>query len=61
MTKRCILHCLPPDATVTLNQAAYTGTEGDTTFGDVCVEVLLTGAIQANLIVTLATTTGSAG
>ena len=60
MTRNIFCTVCPPDATVTLTQAAYIGTEGDLAFGDVCVQILLSGDIEANLIVSLATATGAA-
>ena len=44
--------------------ATYTGTEGDPTFGDVCAVAMLSGAggsFEADLVVTLGTSDGSAG
>ena len=54
----------PADATVSLNMATYTGTEGDPAFGDVCAVAMLSGAggsFEADLVVTLGTSDGSAG
>ena len=54
----------PADATVSLNMPTYAGTEGDTTFDDVCAVAVLSGAggsFEADLIVTLGTSDGSAG
>ena len=41
--------------------AAYTGNEGNTSFGVVCVEVTTSGTIDTELVVTLGTTTDTAG
>ena len=53
-----------PDATVTLTMASYTGNEGDSTFTGVCVRADLSGAggsFEADLVVTLGATPGTAG
>ena len=62
----CDMTCIhpSPDATVTLTMTSYTGNEGDDPFTGVCVRADLSGAdgsFEADLVVTLGTTPGSAG
>ena len=51
----------PPDATVSLTAAAYTGIEGTHPFSDVCVKTDTPGIFVANLMVTANAMDGNAG